>query len=108
MKLNNKIFLIQTNMPFDLLAVIKELGKFDIVSGNLIYGLTFFVGEGILLSTITYYFLYEYGATVDLGLILIPAATAGGIILGLRAAASAFLRHWLEKHPIIHQIDGRS
>jgi MFS family permease len=81
---------LQINMPFDLLGVIKGLGKFDIVSGNLIYGLTFFVGEGILLSTITYYFLYEYGSIVDLGLILIPAATAGGIILGLRAAASAF------------------
>jgi MFS family permease len=81
---------LQIRKPFDLLAVIKELRKFEIVSGNMIYGLTFFVGEGILLSTITYYFLYEYGATVDLGIILIPAATAGGIILGLRAAASAF------------------
>ena len=81
---------IQINKPFDLLVVIKELKKFEIISGNLIYGLTFFVGEGILLSTITYYFLYEYGANVNLGFILLPAATAGGIVLGLRAAASAF------------------
>jgi MFS family permease len=79
----------QINKPFDLLVVIKEIKKFEIITGNLIYGLTFFVGEGILLSTITYYFLFEYGATVNLGFILIPAATAGGIVLGLRAAASA-------------------
>ena len=79
-------------------AIIHAIRNIDVVSGNLIYGITFFVGEGILMSTITYYFMTIYGATLNLGLVVISAATAGGIVLGLRAIASAMLSPLVGKY----------
>ncbi len=75
----------------NLKHILGEFKQYKILAANLVYALTFFVGDGLLLSTISYYFLKNYGSHINLGLILIPAATAGGIVLTLRASASAVL-----------------
>lgn len=74
-----------------LASTLREFFQYKIIAANLVYTLTFFVGEGILLSTISYYFLKNFGNQINLGLILIPAATAGGFVLALRASSSALL-----------------
>jgi MFS family permease len=75
----------------NLKQILTEFTQYKIIAANLVYALTFFVGEGLLMSTISYYFLNNFGNRIDLGMILIPAATAGGSVLALRASASAVL-----------------
>ena len=81
----------ENSRPPNLIQILGEFKQYKIISANLIYALTFFVGDGLLLSTISYYFLKNYGAEINMGFILVPAATAGGIVLTLRASASALL-----------------
>jgi MFS family permease len=83
---------------FSFSTIVREIRSFDVASSNVIYGLTFFVGEGILMSTITYYFLNVFGATLNFGLLVISAATAGGLVLGLRAVTSAILSPLVGKY----------
>lgn len=42
---------------------------------------THFVGDGILVSTLSLYLSTQYGGAVSFGDILVPAATAGGAMV---------------------------
>lgn len=77
--------------------LLDELKRVDTLICNAIYGLTFFVGEGILMSTITYYIISVFGEDLTFNGYVITAATAGGIILSLRALISAFTAPFVGK-----------
>jgi len=58
---------------------------------NFIYLTTNFISEGILLSTLSLYVSSQYGEALRIGGYHIPAATAGGALLALRATVSALV-----------------
>ncbi len=72
-------------------AALRELAHFRNFSINFIYLATHFVGDGILLSTLSLYLRTQYGDTVAFSGTVLPIATAGGALLGLRAAISALI-----------------
>lgn len=69
--------------------IVQEFRRLETVISNLIFGLTFFVGEGILMSTITYFYVNVFGENLTLGGFVISAVTGGGLFLCIRAFASA-------------------
>jgi len=69
--------------------IIQEFRSFDTAISNVIFGLTFFVGEGIFMSTITYFFISVYGENLTFAGFVISAVTGGGLVLSLRAFISA-------------------
>jgi MFS family permease len=68
---------------------VRELAHLRNFSANFIYLATHFVGDGILLSTLSLYLRIQYGDTVSIGSLIVPVATAGGALLALRAGVSA-------------------
>ncbi|MBE0695446.1 MAG: MFS transporter [Anaerolineaceae bacterium] len=71
------------------LAAARELAHLRNFAANYLYLATHFVGDGILLSTLSLYLRIQYGDTVGSGSLAIPIATAGGALLALRAGISA-------------------
>jgi MFS family permease len=77
---------------FDLLRELspaKIFPKSEILSANYIYLLTLFIGDGIIMSTVTLYLKQRYGDMIGIGTLAVPVAAAGGILLALRAIVSA-------------------
>jgi MFS family permease len=70
-------------------ATAHELMHMRNFAANFIYLATHFVGDGILLSTLSLYLRIQYGDTVGSGSLVVPVATAGGVLLALRAGVSA-------------------
>lgn len=61
----------------------------ETLSANYLYLLTLFIGDGIIMSTITMYLKQRYGHGVPLGQLALPAASVGGVLIALRAVISA-------------------
>jgi MFS family permease len=70
-------------------SALGELTRLPNIAANFIYLATHFVGDGILLSTLSLYLRTQYGENIALGGLLLPVASAGGALLGLRAAISS-------------------
>ena len=70
-------------------AAARELARLPNLAANFLYLATHFVGDGILLSTLSLYLRIQYGEAVPLGHLVVPVATAGGALLALRAGVSA-------------------
>lgn len=71
------------------LSIVRELSHLGNFAANYLYLATHFVGDGILLSTLSLYLRIQYGDAVSAGGLAIPVATAGGVLLALRAGISA-------------------
>lgn len=74
-----------------LAAAIRPLLHFQNLSANFIFLATNFIGEGILLSTLSLHVFRQYGDALQIGPLQIHAATAGGALLALRAGVSALV-----------------
>jgi len=61
----------------------------DIVAAALLYVLSAFAGDGIVMSTISLYVKRQYGDTISLNGLVLPVALVGGSLLALRALVSA-------------------
>lgn len=72
-------------------TTIRPLLHFQNFSANTIFLATNFIGEGILLSTLSLHVHNQYGNTLQIGGFQVPAATAGGALLALRAGVSALV-----------------
>jgi MFS family permease len=58
------------------------------LAANYLYMLTLFIGDGIIMSTLTLYLTQRYGEAITLYRLTLPIASAGGILLALRAVVS--------------------
>jgi MFS family permease len=63
----------------------------EFTTANYVYFLTHFMGDGILMSTISLYLQQTYGSGVTLAGIGFQAATLGGAAIGLRSVVSTFV-----------------
>jgi MFS family permease len=74
----------------------------EVFTANYLYLLTLFIGDGIIMSTITLYLKTRYGDTLGLAGLALPVATAGGGLLAVRAAISAVAAplagRWSDSH----------
>jgi MFS family permease len=61
----------------------------ELLSANTLYMLTLFIGDGIIMSTITLYLKQRYGDVIHLGALALPVVGAGGALIALRAVISA-------------------
>lgn len=74
-----------------LKVILKEFRQFRFIASNIVNGLSFLIGEGLVMSTISYYFLQNYGRAFNIGPFAITAAAAGGTVLTIRATVSAII-----------------
>jgi MFS family permease len=74
----------------------------EVLTANYLYLLILFIGDGIIMSTITLYLKTRYGDTLSLAGLALPVATAGGGLLAVRAAVSAaaapLAGRWSDRH----------
>jgi MFS family permease len=63
----------------------------QLVKANYVYGLTIFVGEGLIMSTITLFLKQQYGDALASSGSLIQIASLGGALLALRSVISAVI-----------------
>lgn len=61
----------------------------EVLAANYLYLLTLFIGDGIIMSTVSLYLKQRYGDMVPLDGSLLPVATASGLLIALRAVISA-------------------
>lgn len=84
-----------------LAASFDLLRNREILAGNALYLLTLFIGDGIIMSTITLYLKQRLGEEVSLLGWLVPVAAGGGALLTLRAVLSALAAplggHWSDR-----------
>lgn len=59
------------------------------LAANYLYMLTLFIGDGIIMSTMTLYLTQRYGEAITLNRLILPIASAGGVLLAIRAVVSA-------------------
>ena len=66
----------------------------EVLTANYLYMVTLFVGDGIIMSTITLYLKERYGNTMQVGQVVVPVAIMGGVLLAMRAVISAGAAPW--------------
>jgi MFS family permease len=70
---------------------LRRLLNFRNMTANFIYLATHFIGDGVLLSTLSLHLRNQYGNALQIGTLQIQIATAGGALLALRALFSALV-----------------
>jgi MFS family permease len=68
-----------------------QLSNHQLVKANYVYGLTIFVGEGLIMSTITLFLKQQYGDALASSGSIIQIASLGGALLALRSIISAVI-----------------
>jgi len=72
-------------------AAFKELLQLRTLTTHYIYFAAHFVGDGILLSTVSLYLQTHYGSLFQVGGFELPVASAAGLLLALRAGVSVLV-----------------
>lgn len=73
----------------------------EIIAANYLYMAALFVGDGIIMSTITLYLQQRYGDSISLGGAALPVTFLGGGLLAMRAlisgGAAPLTGHWSDR-----------
>ena len=76
-------------------------GYREFLLANYLYMATLFVGDGIIMSTITLYLQQRYGDAYNLAAFVLPVTSLGGALIALRAIISGsvapFTGHWSDR-----------
>jgi MFS family permease len=75
-------------LPSRLSALRGLVRRPSMLAAGYLYLLAIFAGEGVVMSTISLFLRYRYGAVVALAGAGLPVATAGGALLALRSSVS--------------------